>query len=381
MKVIIKTLKMIGISIAGIIVLLLLVGVFFIYTSPQFGRKATAKELSSYTESKNFTKGKFENLGGVKMKSFSFGEYVDLTFKFFRKQPNAIPSGIVPVEKVDSLALANYSYEKPKIIWFGHSAVLIQIEGKTILLDPMFGDVPAPNDLLGKPRFNRELPIEIEKLPEIDAVIISHDHYDHLDYGSIVKLKNKVKAFYTPLGVGNHLEEWGVERTKITELDWWDEVQHEGLKFVCTPSQHFSGRGLTDGASTLWSSWIVQSKTDNIYFSGDSGYGNHFKQIGEKYGPFDFAMMECGQYNEMWSEIHMMPEQTVQASIDLGAKVMMPIHWASFKLALHPWSDPVKKTTKHAELLKLAITTPKIGEEIIVGQQGYYPVINWWEGI
>lgn len=370
---------MIGIIIGSILALLVLIGVFFMYTSPQFGQKASDKKKHNYEKSANYKDGKFMNLGGVKMKSFSFSEYIDLTIKFFSSQPNAIPEGTVPVEKVDSVAISNYEYKEPRVIWFGHSALLLQIEGKNILLDPMFGDVPAPHDLLGKPRFNKKLPIAVEKLPQIDAVIISHDHYDHLDYGSIIKLKDKVKAFYTPLGVGNHLESWGVDANKITELDWWGEATYEDLKLICTPSQHFSGRGLTDAASTLWSSWVIQSKRDNVYFSGDSGYASHFKQIGDKFGPFDFAMLECGQYNEMWSEIHMMPSQTVQASIDLQAKIMMPIHWGAFKLALHEWTDPVEKATKRASELEVQITTPKIGEEIIVGEK--YPQSRWWEKV
>lgn len=379
MNVVKKAFKMIGLAIVGLILVMVLVGVVFMYTSPQFGKSATKTQLVEYSKSKNFKEGVFENIGGVQMRSYSFREYISMIFKFLSKQPNAIPKGFLPVQKVDSTSIANYEYKKPKIIWFGHSAVLLQIEGKNILLDPMFGDVPAPNDLLGSARFNRTLPIAIEQLPHIDAVIISHDHYDHLDYGSIIKLKSKVTAFYTPLGVGNHLASWGIAKDKITELDWWQEITFENLKFVCTPSQHFSGRGLTDRAATLWSSWIIQSHKDNIYFSGDSGYGEHFKQIGEKYGPFDFAMMECGQYNEMWTEIHMMPEQTIQASKDLQAKLIMPIHWGSFKLAMHPWDDPILRATQSAKELNVSITTPEIGEELIIGDE--YPTTTWWKGI
>lgn len=370
---------MIGLGILGLVVFLVLFGVIFMYTSPQFGASASDEQKEAYTKTGHYEDDKFINAGGVTSPSFSFSEMVDLGIKFFSKQPRATPESVVPVEKIDSLNIVEFKEEKPRVVWFGHSALLLQIDGKNILLDPMLGDVPAPHPMLGNARFNKELPLEIEKLPKIDAVIFSHDHYDHLDYESVVKLKDKVEHFYTPLGVGNHIESWGVSKEKISQLDWWQEADFHGLKLVCTPAQHFSGRGLSDGATTLWGSWVIKSNNYNIYFSGDSGYGSHFKEIGEKYGPFDFAMMECGQYNEMWSEIHMMPYQTVDASIDIKAKVMMPIHWASFKLALHPWDDPVLQSTKFAKEKGVQITTPKIGEPVIVDDQ--YPQEEWWVGM
>ena len=242
----------------------------------------------------------------------------------------------------------------------------------------MFGDVPAPIDLLGGKRFSVELPIEVQKLPKIDAVILSHDHYDHLDYESILKLKDKVDTFYAPLGVGVHLEAWGISKEKIIELDWWQEITVDDLKFVCTPARHFSGRKFNNRQSTLWSSWVIQSSTENIFFSGDSGYDSHFKEIGEKYGPFDFAMMECGQYNEMWPEIHMFPEETAQAAVDVKAKKMMPIHWGAFKLALHSWTDPVERVTKKAEELNLPLITPKIGEPFLLVDENINNQ-DWWK--
>jgi L-ascorbate metabolism protein UlaG (beta-lactamase superfamily) len=242
----------------------------------------------------------------------------------------------------------------------------------------MFGKVPAPHPTLGNNRFSKELPIEVEKLPLIDAVLISHDHYDHLDYGSIKKLKEKVKMFYTPLGVGAHLHEWGIEKERIVELDWWQETTFDSLIFRCTPAQHFSGRGLNDRANTLWSSWIIQSEHDNIFFSGDSGYGPHFKEIGDKYGPFDFAMMECGQYNELWPEIHMFPEETAQAGIDVQAKLIMPIHWGAFKLGMHPWTEPVERISKKADELGIEMIIPKIGEPIeFYNSSGIKS--TWWQ--
>lgn len=183
--------------------------------------------------------------------------------------------------------------------------------------------------------------------------------------------------FYTPLGVGVHLEAWGIGKERISELDWWQDVKFEGLTFTCTPAQHFSGRKFNNRQSTLWSSWVIQSHSESIFFSGDSGYGPHFKEIGEAFGPFDFAMVECGQYNKMWPDIHMFPEETAQVGIDLDAKRVMPIHWGAFKLALHSWTDPVERVVKKAEELNVNLVTPEIGESIFLENLDSSP--NWWK--
>lgn len=360
----------------GGIVLVLIVGVMlFVNFSPQFGGSATEVQKAVYAESQQYRKGVFNNIGDVKM-NMGFSDYVKSLVGFFRPQPKSKPKGDITVQRADSLNIAQYS-GNTRLIWFGHSTFLLQINGKSILLDPMFGAVPAPSPLLGSKRFSKNLPIEIEKLPKIDAVILSHDHYDHLDYGSILKLKDKVEVFYVPLGVGVHLSEWGVEPDRIKELDWWEEVNFKGLTLACTPAQHFSGRGLTDGGKTLWSSWVVKSASESIFFSGDSGYGPHFKEIGKKYGPFDFAMMECGQYNTLWQEIHMLPEETAQAGVDVKARAIMPIHWGAFKLAMHPWSEPVERLSIKAAELNMPVVTPRIGEPVVLNQ-GLMAVEEWW---
>ena len=367
---------MIGVFIVSFIALVLIVGALFLNLSPQFGGSASDKKKSEYSKSSNYLDGKFQNIGGITIDN-SFGVYVKMLKEYLKPQSNSIPQENVSVSKMDSLDIAKYQGET-RLFWFGHSTFLLEIEDKNILIDPMMGEVPAPHPWLGAKRFSNQLPIKIEKLPQIDAVILSHDHYDHLDYESIMKLKDKVKMFYTPLGLGAHLIEWGVSKDKIVELDWWENVEHEGLIFRCTPAQHFSGRGLTDRGSTLWASWIIESKNENIFFSGDSGYGDHFKEIGEKYGPFDFAMMECGQYNELWKEIHMFPEETVQAAVDIKAKRIMPIHWGAFKLALHSWTDPVERIIKKAKEMDVDIVVPKIGEPIIINEKGIEQ-IEWWK--
>lgn len=353
-----------SVTILSLIILIALIGILFVNFSKEFGGKPSKEKLAVYATATNYNlkKKQFENLIPTTM-DLSFKSMIGSLMEFIKGNPNGRPSQDLPLIKIDSLQVVD-NKNKTRLIWFGHSAFLLQLEGKTFLLDPMLGDVPAPHPLLGGKRYTKELPIEIEQLPTIDAIIISHDHYDHLDYGSIEKLKAITKAFYVPLGVGSHLEAWGIAPELIHEMNWWHETQLGEIDLAFTPSRHFSGRGLTDRSATLWGSWVIIGKEDTLYFSGDSGYGPHFKEIGEKYGPFDFAMMECGQYNEKWAQIHMMPEETAKAGVEIQAKTIMPIHWGAFTLALHDWNDPVKRVNSAAAKLNLPIITPKIGESI-----------------
>lgn len=374
-----KRIKQMIITILIIIGTLVIAYLVFTNFYPSFGGNVSKERQVVYQNSLQFKEGKFNNTKPVP-KDLSFSETVKLAYHFFTtKVPNGRPKENLEVQKMDSMAIANYKGEA-RMLWFGHSSFLLQLSGKNILIDPMFGKVAAPHPLLGGNRFNEEFPLEVEKLPHIDAVIFSHDHYDHLDHQSVLKIKDKTNHFYVPLGVGVHLEAWDVAPHKITELDWWEETQLENLTFVCTPAQHFSGRKFNNGQSTLWSSWVIQSENENIYFSGDSGYAPHFKEIGEKYGPFDIALLECGQYNERWADIHMMPEETAQAGVDVKAKKIMPIHWAGFKLALHDWTDPIIRVQNKAQELSVEVITPRIGQEILVKDSinNYTP---WWKGL
>lgn len=376
MKRLIKITRKMVITIIIIVVSIAVIGGLFIKMSPQFGGEINKEQEMIYLKSENYKSGKFINKTEVNL-DMSLKDIGKSLAGYIRPIANTIPNKNLQVDRIDSLNIVKHK-GSTRMIWFGHSTFLVQMDNTNILIDPMFGTVPAPHPWLGNNRFSKDLPIEVGKLPKIDAVLISHDHYDHLDYGSISKLKNKVEMFYTPLGVGAHLKEWGIEKERIVELDWWQEATFKNLSFICTPAQHFSGRGLTDRARTLWSSWVIQSQTENIFFSGDSGYGSHFKEIGEKYGPFDFAMMECGQYNEMWSDIHMFPEETVQAGLDVKAKQIMPIHWGAFKLAMHSWTDPVERIIKEAEELNVDLLIPRIGEEIFINKEVKQDS-KWWK--
>ena len=367
-----KLLKKMILGFFGLILLTILIGTVFVYTSPQFGGKPNNESLAKMQLSPNYNGyGTFKNL---ELTLASTGMKLSTIPKFFTNGDNKVPKKELPQKKLLKTFFDN-NPQQPRITWFGHSALFVEMEGMNIFIDPMLGEVPAPHPLLGNERFNKELPISIENLPEIDLVLISHDHYDHLDYGSIQKLKSKVKMFYVPLGIKAHLTEWGVDENKVKEFDWWEKSTINGIEFVSTPARHFSGRGFTRN-NTLWCSWVLKSKNNAIFFSGDSGYGKHFKEIGEKYGPFDFAMMECGQYNEQWAHIHMTPEETIQASIDVQSKLMMPIHWGAFKLALHSWDDPIIRATNKAKELNTKITVPKIGESIILNKE--FPTEKWW---
>ncbi|SFB02843.1 MULTISPECIES: MBL fold metallo-hydrolase [unclassified Bacillus (in: firmicutes)] len=360
----------------GILLVILLSGfvviILFLKFYPAFGGKVTQAKRLEYENASNYSKGRFLNQIDTDM-NMSFTENMKIMKDFVKTSPNRKPKDLLKTER------PNWKSDKhAKVMWFGHSAFMLELDGKTLLLDPMFGSVPSPVPIVGGKRYSGVLPVEIEELPWIDAVLFSHDHYDHLDYGSIKKLKDKVGRFIVPLGVGSHLQRWGVEPERIQEHNWWNELEFVGLHLVCTPARHFSGRGLTGRNSTLWCSWVISGKQAKIYFSGDSGYGPHFKEIGEKYGPFDIALMECGQYDERWSTIHMMPEETVQAHLDVKGKWLIPIHWGAFTLALHDWTDPVERVKKAAEQRGVSVSTPRIGEIINIGNQTY-PSTMWWK--
>jgi L-ascorbate metabolism protein UlaG (beta-lactamase superfamily) len=359
------------------VALLILIGVVagvyaFFRLYPPFGGRTP---ISQKRRSPNFVGGKFVNQIPTPM-NIGFRGMLSIFRDQLRTGADRRPAQPLVPERLDVSKLR--VAEPPRITWFGHSAFLLHINGKNLLLDPMFGRAPSPFPAIGPQRFSAQLPATPEELPPIDAVLISHDHYDHLDYGSIQKLSAKVTMFFVPLGLAVHLQKWGVAAERITELDWWDERSFEGLTLTCTPSRHFSGRTLTDRFATLWCSWAIVADKTKVFFSGDSGYGPHFKQIGDKYGPFDLTLLECGQYDPHWSTIHMMPEQTVTAHADLHGIRMVPMHWGAFVLALHSWTDPVERVLAAGAKAGAIIMTPKIGETFAFTAKEY-PVEAWWK--
>ena len=345
--------------------------------SPQFGAGAEGQRMEKIRQSPNYFEGEFHNPVETNMDLGFRGTLKAITSRLFGNNDNLTPDLMLPAIMLDSGTIATSPDTATIITWLGHSAFLVELDGKRLLLDPMLGDRASPFNFIGPRRFS-ELPITVEQLPSIDAVLISHDHYDHLDYGSIKELNKKTTRFFVPLGVGAHLERWGVRASKITELDWWQEASFQGLTFAATPSRHFSGRNLSDRMKTLWTSWVIMGQKDRIFFSGDSGYFAGFKDIGNKYGPFDITLLENGQYNDLWPNIHMMPEQAVQAHIDLKGKLLLPIHWGTFALALHPWTEPIERVTAEAGRLNVPMATPRIGEAVVLGRKA--PRGDWWRG-
>ena len=285
------------------------------------------------------------------------------------------PQKKLPETRPDLKLFLNAS-PKPKFIWFGHSTFMVNMNGKILLFDPVFSGSAAPVSFLSK-RFQPPV-LSLEELPkEISFIVISHDHYDHLDMETVNFFRDKKLKFIVPLGVSSHLRAWGVPEENIRELDWRQSVKIENLEFTCTPAQHFSGRRSTQGNDTLWASWVVRDAKHSLYFSGDSGYDTHFKEIGLKYGPFDLAFIENGQYDQRWRSIHMMPEDSAQAFLDLGAKEYVPVHWSMFDLSVHSWYDPIEAIEKLAKEKGIRLLTPKPGQIVEAGSQTVFE--KWWE--
>ena len=308
--------------------------------------------------------GAFRNHAPVRRAGF--GKTLQIFWNMlFHKPRNTRPAGAIPVQPLTPeqlLAAPNHSVYR-----LGHSTLLLKLRDKFWITDPVFAERASPVQWAGPKRFHQP-PISLEALPEIEAVILSHDHYDHLDHQTVLTLADKTRHFLTPLGVGDTLIKWGVPATKVRQLDWWQGGDVEGIRFVATPSQHFSGRGLFDGNRTLWASWVMIDGPTRIFFSGDTGYFDGFKRIGQQYGPFDLTLMETGAYNVEWPHVHMQPEQTLQAHIDLRGRWLLPIHNGTFDLAMHAWHEPFDRILALAWERSIHITTPQMGEAFSLAQ-------------
>jgi L-ascorbate metabolism protein UlaG (beta-lactamase superfamily) len=323
--------------------------------------------------SPEYKDGKFKDMGTAL--NLSFTEFASTTWDFLFSGNHRTPDTELPVKQVDLSHFNSPDSGQLNVTWLGHSSLMINIDGYKILTDPVF---EKRISIFGPTRFNGAVPIEIQQMPQVDIVLISHDHYDHLNKFSVQHLMHKSNKFIVPLHVGAYLVDWGVPRDKIVELDWWQEHRLDSnLMVAATPALHFSGRGITDSNKTLWASWVIQTPFHNLFFSGDSGYFEGLKQIGDKYGPFDMTFVECGAYGKSWPKVHMFPEQTVQAHLDLKGNVLHPIHWGTFNLALHPWYEPMERLTAAAEYKNVKVATPIAGETTIYGES--IPIARWWE--
>jgi len=360
--------------IALIVIAVFALIIYLFMQQASFGKAPSGNRLERIEKSPNYRDGSFQNLSPTPVMSKD-ASYLDMFLKQFSSDNSRAPETALPSVKNN---LKQTPSDKPTITWFGHSTYLIQISGKNILIDPVFSERTSPVQYIGTKNFLGTSVYTTADFPNIDYLILSHDHYDHLDYATILGIKNKTNHFYMPLGVGSHLEYWGIDTTKITEMDWWQEITiTANIKLVCTPGRHFSGRGISDRGKTLWASYVLITPEHRIFLGGDSGYDTHFKQIGDKYGPFDIALLESGQYNTFWPNIHMMPEQTVQANLDLKSKVLMPVHWGKFTLAFHPWNEPINRVLKQAGEMNVKVTTPMIGERVVL--DSILPDSKWWK--
>jgi L-ascorbate metabolism protein UlaG (beta-lactamase superfamily) len=342
----------------------------------QFGGKITKELAQRYAQSRHWSGNKFLNLEETNM-DISFQHLPKLLYNQFCKSEGRAPKQNLPIAPFNGAAFLATS-EKTKFIWYGHSVVLMRINNKTVLIDPMFGSDASPIAPFATRRFSDNTLDIIDALPPIDLLLLTHDHYDHLDYDSMQRLIPKVNQYFVALGSARHLVKWGVAETKIQEFDWWDTQAFFDVAITFTPSRHFSGRGLSDRSKSLWGGWVFKTRTENIYFSGDGGYGSHFKTIGERLGPFDFGFMECGQYNELWRQIHMYPEESVTAGIDAQANILMPVHWGAFTLSHHQWKEPVTGFVQAAKDKNKPVLTPEIGKMVILGET---PTADWWRDL
>jgi|TARA_B110000914_G_scaffold33119_1_gene25937 L-ascorbate metabolism protein UlaG (beta-lactamase superfamily) len=371
--------KKIGLSLAAITLTLTLaavaVGYYWYSNAAVFGASMTPAQQRSYITSSNFSETLFINQINTDMDQ-TFGLMAGALWDYVTAEGLA-PEHNLEIVKADPSQLNNAN-NKTQLMWLGHSSFLLQSANQTLLFDPIFSDTAAPHPALGSKRYNKNLPIEPEQLPPIDAVIISHDHYDHLDYPSIMQLDAKVKHYYVPLGVGQHLLHWGIAPERISEMDWWQSNNLNSIKLTLTPARHFSGRRWDNRNSTLWGGWMVEAPDQRVFFSGDSGYGPHFKEIGQRFGPIDIALLDTGQYNFRWQAIHMRPKQSVQAAQDLDAHIMMPVHWGAFTLSLHPWDEPAEQTRLLAQQQDQAFVIPRIGELMRLLHE---PIVRgpWWQ--
>ncbi|MDB5747134.1 MAG: hydrolase [Massilia sp.] len=336
------------------------------------GYSAFASAKTPTHESPQFRDGKFTN--PVRMREHSLGEMAGIWWTFmFDKPPGTAPTRAIPVQAMTREGLL--AAPDNTLFRLGHSSSLLKLAGEFYLLDPVFSQRASPVQWAGPARFHAP-PISLADLPPLRAVILSHDHYDHLDHATILALAARTSHFLAPLGVGERLVDWGVDAAKVRQLDWWQETEIDGLRFALTPAQHFSGRGLGDRNSTLWASWVIMKDDLRLFYSGDSGYFAGFKAIGEKYGPFDVALVETGAYDKQWPHVHMQPEETLQAFRDLKGAWLLPVHNGTFDLARHRWQDPFERITTLAKEGGVALTTPIIGEPVNLKQP--HAGRAWW---
>jgi len=359
-----------------VLILALALGVWAYMQQPQFGKAPSGERLERIKKSKHYKDGAFQNLNETPQLAEGYTMRAVLWDFLFKKYPNTYPVDSIPSVKTD---LKNLNPNENVLVWMGHSSYFIQLDGKKYLIDPVLSGNASPVSGTTKAFAGSDI-YKAEDIPEIDFLLITHDHYDHLDYKTIKALIPKAKKVITGLGVGSHLEYWGYKPEIITELDWNESVKLDDSTTIYTaPARHFSGRTFKRNTS-LWLSFILETPGAKLFLGGDSGYDTHFLEIGNEYGPFDFAILENGQYDVKWKYIHFLPEEAVQAAKDLKAKKFIPVHNSKFKLGNHPWNEPMIRITDEADKQRMPYATPKIGEKLNLNDSTQI-FAKWWEGL
>ncbi|MET9803633.1 MBL fold metallo-hydrolase [Streptomyces sp. NPDC006368] len=347
-----------------------------------FGADPAGERMERIRRSPNFADGVFQN--PVSARHRPSGSAVEFAKVYFEKEGRRrrAPAGPIPVHATTAADLARPPASGLRLTWMGHSSVLAEIDGRRVLFDPVWGSRCSPFSFAG-PRRLHAVPLPLAALGPVDVVVISHDHYDHLDLPTIRALAATDTLFAVPLGVGAHLERWGVPASRLRELDWHESTEVGGVRLTATPARHFCGRGLRNQQHTLWASWVVAGPEHRVYHSGDTGYFTGFRDIGAEHGPFDATMIQIGAYSEYWPDIHMTPAEGMRAHLDLQgggpSGVMLPIHWATFNLAPHPWDEPGEGTVAAAADAGARIALPRPGEPF--EPAGTLPVELWWRAV
>jgi L-ascorbate metabolism protein UlaG (beta-lactamase superfamily) len=355
-----------------IIILIIIIGGSLFLRLPQFGKKSHGEALKKIAASPNYRNEQFQNLSHTPQLAGNASLFKVMREFFFNKDKRNVPATIIPSAKTDLFEL---DPNEDLLVWFGHSSYFMQLDGKKFLVDPVFSGHASPIKFTTR-SFKGSDVYTADDIPGIDFLLLTHDHYDHLDYKTIVQLKDKVKLVITGLGVGAHLQRWGYDRNRIVEMDWNEEIKFENFTINTTPARHFSGRTFKRNIS-LWISFVLTTSSTKIFIGGDSGYDTNFKTIGEKFGLFDLVILESGQYNPYWKFIHMMPEETVQAAIDLKAKNLLPVHWGKFSLSLHAWDEPITKVMSEAKRKGINVLHPMIGEPVYLDKENLFN--EWWK--
>ncbi|WP_312391025.1 MBL fold metallo-hydrolase [Chryseobacterium sp.] len=359
-----------------VIVIAAIVLLYFIITGQQvFGAEAKGERLERMQKSKHYKNNQFQNLSPTPSIAEGYSmPKVMFDFMVKKKDPLLKPLHNIPSIHTD---LKSFPKDQDVFIWLGHSSYYIQTDGVSFLIDPVLSLYGSPFKFFNKAFSGADI-FKPEDIPNIDYLVITHDHYDHLDYPTVKAIKDRVGKVILPLGVGAHLERWGYKYEQLIEEEWGVEaILKNNLKITFTPARHFSGRKVKRNV-TLWTSYVLETPTKKLFLGGDSGYDTHFKMIGEKYGPFDYVFIENGQYNEAWKYIHGLPEDVIQACIDLKSKNVIPVHSSKFALALHAWNEPLKKVTSLGKDKNLNILTPMIGEPVDLNKSDNVFRI-WWE--